>query len=1487
MKITDFCIKRPITTAMFFLALGVLGILSSSKMPIDLFPQITYPAINVSTSYSGAGPEEIEQLITIPIEQAVSGVNQVKSITSTSQEGSSRVTVNFNWGLNLDEATNDIRAALDRVKSRLPDDADIPAIFKYDPSQSPVMTIGLSSTRLDAGSLRKLADDELSYQLQKVNGVARVDVRGGQSEEIQVHLKQDRLQALEIAADQVATVLSNENSMEPAGHLAVGVGDFLLRTQGQFQSLDEIRNIVVTTRNNIPVYLKDLATVEPGYATTTAYVRIDGKPGIQISVQKRSGFNTIAVADGMYRAIESLQRAYPQISLRVLNDDSIYIRRAVHSVSREAMIGGVMAALILLFFFHNIRATLIIGVAMPVSIVITLMLAYFSNMSLNTFSLGGLALGVGMLVDNAVVVLDNIFRHYHKNRDGLAAAALSGTSEMGPAISASTLTHICVFFPLLYIAGRSGIIFKELSFIVIFSILCSLLVAVTLIPMLCAKFLRGRDLDSESESRGLGGFLNRLQAGWENAYVRTLDWCLSHKGLVTGVCGLIFVATLALYPFIGTELVQATDEGVISVTMQLPTGTRLEETDHNSQNLEQQITKLVPELEHMEVSVGGRSGSSNSPNQSFLTLRLQRRDERKRTTQAIVDDLTAKLQISGARLRIYAQSSMRMFYGGSQFPVAVDIRGKDSALSQQAAVAIMDKLSQIPGLSNVNMSREEARPELTMRIDRKRAADLGLTAARIATAIQTNMDGDIATVYRVNGDETDVRVFLQESDRKSWQDLQRIMVPTSSGGAVQLSNVVQIVQTNGPVSIERKDQERNITVQASLSAGRDLAGAMQDVQEAVETLSLPPGVMVYYSGDYQEQQESARDMAVAILLSLLLVYMVMAAQFESFFDPFVIILAIPFALGGVLLTLLITDTNINSQVYLGLIMLGGIVVNNTIVLISYIRILIDQGMDLRDAVLNGAKSRLRPILITTATTALGLVPMALGLGEGSETQTPLARTVIGGLIFSTVLSLVLIPVIFISLESLLVRFKVRKAKPAVSVGVLVILLLAGMIFPGTARAAAQQLTLKEAIGLALQNGEDGKSIRQSRELAQSQYRETIGGKGVEVYSELTDTTPPSGRSSNDDSGLKITAAKSIPLANLQGVQSLSDQIAASNLKTNLLNADQLEQQLIYQVVTAYQKELSTGRDWQIAIKNLERTKAFYNEVQARSKLGFTTISDDTGAAAQLATAETNLNRSQQLYQLARLKLRQLLGLASETELELAPIEQASGALDLNDLNQRALKNRPDLKLGQEALTRAEINLKLAGLAKRLGINFNWNLQREHFESNLSLTNYSGSNPPGEWAVAGDASLVPVRFFDSGPDGEPEYGTLSVTVRWTFLDGKVREEREKQALLLRDQTRDALRKTEKNASYDLQDAYYSYLNQLDKVRSSQLQLTYNQTYYDSVQAKLRVGMATVKDVLDAQVVLNQSEIDCEQAKSDLYVYQVNLLRATGELRADQF
>ncbi|HYH03931.1 MAG TPA: efflux RND transporter permease subunit, partial [Bacillota bacterium] len=1171
MKLTEVCIKRPVTTGMFYLALLVLGVISSSLMPIDLFPEVTYPAINIRTTYSGAGPEEIERLITIPIEQSVSTINGVKSIMATSQEGSSRVTVNFDWGYDLDEAANDIRANLDRTRRRLPDEADTPTIFKFDPSMSPVLTLGLSGQQ-DEAALRKLADDDLSYLLQRIDGVAQVEVRGGKNQEIRVFLKQDRMQAFGITANQLTSAIAKENSMTPAGYLEVGIGDYLLRTKGELQTLDEIRNLVVAQRDGIPVYLKDLADIEQGYETTRSLTRIDGRPGIVLSISKRSGANTVAVADRLYKVLDEIKKTHPDLNLRILNDGSTYIREAVGSVSDSAVQGALLAALILLLFFHNIRVTVITGITIPVSIVITLILAYFCKMTLNTISLGGLALGVGMLLDNSIVILDNIYQHNQRNGGNIKAAAIEGTAEMGPALLSSTLTSVCVFFPLIFLTGRNGIIFKELSFMVIFSQLVSLGVAITLIPLLCARYLKVQDLE-EIEGRSLKGRLVKMQHSWEQSYSGMLKWCLGHKKtIMLGGLGL-FLVSLVLFPFVGTELVQNTDEGVISVNLQLPTGTRLEETDRVMLGLEQLIRKDLPELANMEVSVGGGNSYQGS-----LTLRLKPKEESERNTQAVVDYLKDKLVVPGARLRIRMRNSMRLLYGGSQTPIEIDIRGYDQQQSRKVATDIMDTISEIPGIINVEMSREEERPELDIMIDRKRAADYGVTAAQITEAVQINMEGKVATTLRKNGEEVQVRVNLQESDRKSWKDLGRIMVSGSNNRVVPLSSLVHWIQTDSPVGIERKDQERNVTVSAGLDK-RDLAGAIHDIQQAVGKLPLPDGIKVFYAGDFEEQQKSAKEFQTVIILALLLVYMVMAAQFESFFDPLVIMFSVPFALSGVILMLLLTDTLFNTQVYLGLVLLGGVVVNNAIVLISYIRILLDQGMKLEKAVVEGARSRLRPVLITTLTTILGLVPMALGFGEGAETQVPLARTVIGGMAFSTLLTLLLIPVIFTALESRLSQVKNRFRKSGAVAALIMLILLITVATPVRTDAAARKLSVSEAVSLALQNNEDGKIFLKKREYAEAAYRETMGEKGLQFFFALDSENVGQGDQSTE---VSLNVEKSAPVVNLFGVKSLSDKVADYNRVSTIYNIEWQEQQFIYKVIEAFQSELLAKRDFQLA-----------------------------------------------------------------------------------------------------------------------------------------------------------------------------------------------------------------------------------------------------------------------------------------------------------------
>lgn len=1481
MNITSFCIKRPVTTFMFFAILTLLGLFSSSRMPIDLYPNIAMPVVNISTSYSGAGPEEVEQLVTIPVEQAISTINHVTSVTSVSSEGRSRVTVFFDWGVNLDEVMNDIRGNLDRVERRLPDSADKPSIFRFDPAAQPIMSIGLSGN-VDEAYLRRLAEDEISYQLQKADGVASVEVRGGSRMEVAVELNRERLSAMGITINEVASAIRSENIMLPAGNLDTGAGEFLLRTDGELKSAGDLKDIVVQYRNGIPIFLQDLGVIEEKKANAEYLVRIDGVSGIMLSLQKQSGANTVAVAGRIRKVLAELAERYPDLHFRVLNDSSTFISDSVRGVANSAVFGALLAGLVLLFFLHNFSSTLIAGVVMPVSILATLILAYFGQMTLNTISLGGLALGVGMLVDNTVVVIDNISRKLDLGLDP-ASAALEGTQEMTSAIGASTLTTGCVFFPLLYITGQTGIIFKELAYMVIFSLLCSLLVAITLTPMLSAKYMR-KNGNPEKQRTWLVRKSVLLQERWEEAYRRFLTKCLQHKKKVVLTCVLLFLATLCLWPLIGTELISETDEGIISVWITLPPGTKFEET--NALMLEfEEIVRQLPELENMEVSVRGFSGGGG--NRASMTLRLSDRTKRQRSTNEVMLELQKKLTYPGANIRLRARNSMRMLYSGSDSPIVIDVRGYNQDLARQTAKLVMDRLNTIPGVSNIEISREEEQPEFFIRINRKRAADLGISTAQISQAIQSSFQGVTATTIKRDGEELEVEVRLREEDRRSLQDLEHVLAAGRNNQVFTLGSLLQVDLGNSPVSIERTDRERTITVTAALH-GRSLSEAMADIKAEMAGVSLPAGISLYYSGDYEEQQKGFAELLTALIMSLLLVYMIMASQFESLLDPFIIMFSIPFALGGVLLMLFLTDTAFNNQVYIGLIILGGVVVNNAIVLISYYRLMMEKGAALGEAVVEGSVSRLRPILMTTITTILGLVPLSIDAGSANNMQAPMARAVIGGLLFSTVLTLVLIPVLFTALENSLAKLKLKKQarKKAIIRGLTigsVILLLAAMVVLDQNPAAAEevnqekkQLTVGEAVALALENSEEGRLLAAQRESVLSEYRETQGAKGLKLYTEATTEYT---EDAEEDSSIGLTAEKTTPLVNLWGGKSYADRIAEQNTKIDLLNIDLQKNSLIMQVVTAYQRELLAKKDLELAKSNYHRAQYFYEEIKVRSKLGMTSITDESGVEAQLAGAETELFRAEQNYELARLGLRQYLGLSASAELELAPIGtvEFTDAPDLQDLLDTAFRHRLELKQAALAAQRTQNLLALAKLSDNLGISLSWTFEKANFNSEISLSNLKADRSVGEWGIRGNAGVSSTKT--------PEENRLKLSLRWDFLDGNVRKEQIKQAELLVEQSLEDEKKIRKNIQYQTKEAFFSYLNLQRGLRSSELQLRHNRMYLDSLEAKYRAGLTSVKDILEAQLLLHESEVQYETIKSNLYLAYIELLNITGRFSLD--
>jgi HAE1 family hydrophobic/amphiphilic exporter-1 len=1021
MSIPRTAIHRPVTMFMISGVIVLLGTISLAKLPVDLMPDVTYPSLTIRVSYPGVGPLEMEESVTRPIEQGVSAVAGLEQINSTSSEGSSMVRLNFSWGSDLNAAADDVRSRLDRVRGRLPEDADAPVIFKFDATATPIINLGVEGD-FDPVTLREIAENELSPRLERVVGVAAVDVSGGLRRQIRVDLSKEKITALDLSVDRVVNVLRTENQNIPIGEIDEGDMTYLLRSQGQFSSLDEIRNLVVLTTNGVPIYLRDIANVYDGTEDLRSMVRINGKPGVRMNVTKQSGENTVAVAARVKDEAERINREVNGVHLTVLNDTSKFIEQSIGAVREAVMYGAILVVLIIFLFLRNVRSTVIITTAIPISIIGTFGLLYFGGYTLNTMTFGGLALGVGMIVDASIVVLENTFRHMEMGKDRVTAAA-EGSEEVWSAIVASTLTHIAVFIPLLFLSGVSSILFGQLSIVVIFSLAMSLFVAITLVPVLCSKVLK---LPTPThERRGLSGRLftvsERALERLDNGYRTLLHHALEHRPTVLLTGAGTLVVALLLASQIGVELLPQTDEGQVSVSAELPVGTRFERTQAVLLGMESRIRQLVPEAVTVmsQISGGGGFGRSGTY-RGNLTITLVSRTERTRSSDDIAQALRRELagqpgvvvtaRASGGNFQLN-----RLFGGGDDSRLALEIRGHDLADAKRLGVEAKALMEETPGITDVRIGREEGRPELAVRVDRPKAALLGLTVTAVANTLRTNIAGTQAAMYRERGQEYPIIVRLREADRERVNDVNELLLSTPGGQVVQAKNLLSVDTEQGPVQIERKNQERITRVNAEIETS--LSEAVKAVQERLPAIQAPKDFSVGFGAEVEEQARSFGQLQLVLILAVLLVYAVMASQYESLRDPFIIMFSIPLAAIGVVGSLLITGTNFSLQAYIGVIMLGGIVVSNAILLVDYTNILRRRdGVPLRQAVEQAGRTRLRPILMTTLTTVLGLLPMSLGIGEGAELQAPLARVVIGGLLTSTLVTLVFVPSVYTLFE---------------------------------------------------------------------------------------------------------------------------------------------------------------------------------------------------------------------------------------------------------------------------------------------------------------------------------------------------------------------------------------------------------------------------------------------------------------------------------------
>jgi HAE1 family hydrophobic/amphiphilic exporter-1 len=1006
--LVEFSVSRRVSITMLILIVMVFGFLSLSRLPLDMLPDISFPMVTVVTQYSGVAPEEIERIVTVPLEGMIASVNRVKKVSSASSEGFSAITVEFEWGTNLDAGAQDIKDNIDQIKAFLPEGVKDPMVYKFSMSMIPIMFSGVAGHE-DAYKLKKLLEDNVRERLQRLDGVAQCLVYGGKQREISVSCDPIRLKGKGQNIDAVYQALRAQNMNSPAGYVTKSHTDYLVRAMGEFKNLDDIRNSVigVAPDGRTPVRLYEVAEVKDTYREKRSLMRMNGEESVFLMMYKQSGANTLNVSRRLNKEIEEVKKLYPDLKFYTIFDQGLPVERMTMSLTRELVIGVILAVILLFVFLGNVRPTLIITAAFPLSVITTFIILYVSGFTLNLMTLGGLALAIGRLVDDAVVVIESIYRHLELG-ESPAMAARRGASEVSLAISASTFTTIIVFLPLMFSSGLAAQLTRGLCLTIAFSLLASLFVAFTMVPMLSSVFFRKPKKERAVWFNSVKAWYGRWLVAVLDHPVRTIVAVFTVLALSIGIGGV----------FIGKEFMPVGDNGMIMMNVQMPVGTPLDETAEMCGQLRDMISRF-PEVKYEGEVIGAdesqqgdpSAASVSGPNGAQIFLRLVDANKRSRTQKQIEDLLRARLPLlSNAKITIAAMGGMTMSTGK---PIKINVYGNNFNTLREISNNILDVIASVPGLKDVESSFSKARPEYHFVVDRQKAMLYGLQPYQIQQAIQTANLGMVATQLRTGDEEIDIRVILDKRFRDDIEYLKQLPIRTPAGFSVPLSQVTKVVVSEGPVVINRDNKFRSGLVDANVSE-RPLASVVKDIQKRIAPIekALPSGYSISFGGEFKDMQETFMQLVLALLLAILLIYMVMAAQFESLVHPFVIMFTIPLAAIGAVWVLLAFGKTLSVVSLLGVIILVGIVVSNGIVMVDYINQLRRKGFGVRDSLVEGAKTRLRPVIITAGATIMGMIPMAVDRSESSAMTSPMALTVIGGLISATFLTLFVVPVVY-------------------------------------------------------------------------------------------------------------------------------------------------------------------------------------------------------------------------------------------------------------------------------------------------------------------------------------------------------------------------------------------------------------------------------------------------------------------------------------------
>lgn len=1007
MKLSDISVDRPVSVVMIVLLLGILGAVSFSQLPVELFPDLELPFAVIMTESEGSSPEEIEEGVTRPIENSLAAVDGVEDIIAISNPDNSFVIVEFDWGTDMDFAMLDLRENVDLVEDALPDSADSPMVLSFDPDDMPIMQIAVTGDE-DLDRLRRRTENELVPLLERNPGVASAEISGGLEREIQLNLNPESLENYGLGFNLLAESISGENINLSGGTISHGNRDLLIRTDAEFESVDEIRELELMDSQGNPTLLNSVADVEDTFKTRDSYNYLNGQESIMVSIQQQSGSNTVQVADAVKEEVENFNDS--TMNLDILLDQSEFIEQSISNLQQDAIIGGILAVIILLLFLKSIKSTVIIATAIPISVVTAFVFMYFADLSINLITLGGIALGLGMLVDNAIVVLENIYR-FNQEGYGRLEAAKKGTAEVGTAILASTLTTAAVFLPVIYIEGLASQLFGPLALAVTFSLLASLVVAFTVIPMLSSKILTVKK-KVEEKSKKIS--LTKV----ETYYKKILRVVIRRRYLtmvLVVLAVILFGSGIALDIIpLETEFMPQADEGMYRANIELAQGRPVEDSNRIVKEVEE-IIKEDEEVENVYSSVGGSDSHTSDIEVELIGLA-----ERDRSTAEVVSGVRDRVDdIAGAEITVRETDAMMGGdggMGGGRAPVEVTVQGPDLNLLAEIGEDIKAEVEEVEGAIDSELSLTESRPEVQVDVDRARASDLGFSAGEIANTVRTAVSGQVISRYKEAGEEYDIRMQLQRDRIEDLNQLKDLKLTSSAGQTYPLTQLADIELATGLNSIERQGQQRIIRVLTFLE-GRSLGAVESDIRDRVDQLDLPPGYTVDYGGEIADLEETFGDLTFALILAIVLVYMVMASQFESLIHPFTIIFSVPLAIVGAIFGLVVTGTELSVVGFIGMITLAGIVVNNAIVLVDYINVRReDESRD--EAILNAGPIRLRPILMTALTTILALVPLSLGIGEGAEMQQPLAVVVIAGLLSATVLTLVIIPALYAVLDDI-------------------------------------------------------------------------------------------------------------------------------------------------------------------------------------------------------------------------------------------------------------------------------------------------------------------------------------------------------------------------------------------------------------------------------------------------------------------------------------